>query len=85
MAASAPVKMRVMCDSTKGKIKTYAVALSEAFKCRVDDVPPAYSCDKERLVLIVASLKGEPSDKGNFVLVKIERAEAFALYGEKIN
>ena len=63
MAASAPVKMRVMCASTKGKIKTYATALSEAFKCRVDDVPPAYSCDKERLVLIVASLKGEPSDK----------------------
>lgn len=63
MAASAPVKMRVMCASTKSKIKTYATALSEAFKCRVDDVPPAYSCDKERLVLIVASLKGEPSDK----------------------
>ncbi len=63
MAASAPVKMRVMCASTKGKIKTYATALSEAFKCRVDDVPPAYSCDKERLVLIVASLKGDPSDK----------------------
>ena len=63
MAASAPVKMRVMCASTKGKIKTYATALGEAFKCRVDDVPPAYSCDKERLVLIVASLKGDPSDK----------------------
>ena len=63
MASSAPVKMRVMCASTKGKIKTYATALSEAFKCRVDDVPPAYSCDKERLVLIVATLKGEPSDK----------------------
>ncbi|MBR2848460.1 MAG: hypothetical protein IKB87_03275 [Clostridia bacterium] len=59
---SAPVKMRVMCASNKGKIKTYAVALSEAFKCRVDDVPPAYSCDKERLVVIVASLKGAPSD-----------------------
>lgn len=63
MSASAPVKMRVMCASSKGKIKTYATALSEAFKCRVDDVPPAYSCDKERLVLIVASLKGDPSDK----------------------
>lgn len=62
MAVSAPVKMRVMCASSKGKIKTYATALSEAFKCRVDDVPPAYSCDKERLVLIVASLKGNPSD-----------------------
>lgn len=27
---------------------------------------------------------GEPEDKGNFVNVKIDRAEAFALYGEKV-
>ena len=33
----------------------------------------------------IVFFKGEPSDKGNFVSVKIERAEAFALYGEKIN
>ena len=59
----APIKMRVMCASSKGKIKTYATALGEAFKCLVNDVPPAYPCDKERLVIIVASLKGDPSDK----------------------
>ena len=33
----------------------------------------------------IVFFKGEPSDKGNFVSVKIERAKAFALYGEKIN
>lgn len=27
---------------------------------------------------------GEPSDRGNFVNIKIDRAEAFALYGEKV-
>jgi len=63
MPVNAPVKMRVMCASSKGKIKTYATALGEAFKCLVNDVPPAYPCDKERLVIIVASLKGDPSDK----------------------
>ena len=31
----------------------------------------------------IVFFKGEPGDKGNFVSVKIERAEAFALYGKK--
>lgn len=63
MPVTAPVKMRVMCASSKPKIRTYATALGEAFKCLVNDVPPAYPCDKERLVIIVMSLKGDPSDK----------------------
>lgn len=32
----------------------------------------------------IVFFKGEPSDKGLFVNVKIDRAEAFALYGEKV-
>ena len=63
MAAQAPIKMRVVCASSKAKVRTYATALGEAFQCRVEDVPPAYPCDKERLVLLVMSLKGDPSDK----------------------
>ena len=63
MPVTAPVKMRVMFSTNKPKIRTYATALGEAFKCLVNDVPPAYPCDKERLVIIVVSLKGDPSDK----------------------
>ena len=33
----------------------------------------------------IVFFKGEPSDIGKFVSIRIERAEAFALYGEKIN
>ena len=32
----------------------------------------------------IVFFEGEPEDKGNFVNVKIDRAEAFALYGEKV-
>jgi len=63
MAVPSPIKMRVMCDSQKAKIQTYAVALGQAFNCSSDKVPPAYPCEKERLVIIVASLKGQPSDQ----------------------
>ncbi len=73
----APIKMRVMCASSKGKIKTYATALGEAFKCLVNDVPPAYPCDKERLVVIVMSLKGDPSDKLRRFCSELNKTRAF--------
>ncbi len=74
---TAPIKMRVMCASNKAKIKTYATALGEAFKCLVNDVPPAYPCDKERLVIIVMSLKGDPSDKLRRFCSELNKARAF--------
>lgn len=63
MAPQAPIKMRVICDSAKAKIQTYATAIGEAFKCKSDKFPLAYPCEKERLVIIVATLKGGPSDQ----------------------
>lgn len=77
MPVVAPVKMRVMCSSTKPKIKTYATALGEAFKCLVNDVPPAYPCDKERLVIIVMSLKGDPSDKLRLFCSELNATRAY--------
>jgi len=77
MPVNAPMKMRVMCSSSKPKIKTYATALGEAFKCLVNDVPPAYPCDKERLVIIVASLKGDPTDKLRLFCGELNRTRAF--------
>ncbi len=77
MPVQAPVKMRVMCASSKGKIRTYATALGEAFKCLVNDVPPAYPCDKERLVIIVMSLKGDPSDKLRLFCSELNPSRAY--------
>ncbi len=63
MAPQASIKMRVICDSSKPKIQTYATAIGEAFKCKSDKFPLGYPCEKERLVVIVATLKGGPSDQ----------------------
>ena len=57
------VKMRVIYSTTKKKVVTFATAIAEAFKCQTDAVPPAFPCDKEKLVVIVMSIKGEPDDK----------------------
>ena len=55
--------MRVIYSTTKKKVVTFATAIAEAFKCQTDDVPPAFPCDKEKLVVIVMSIKDEPEDK----------------------
>jgi len=57
------MKMRVMYSSTKGKLVTYADAIAQANGCIVNDIPPAYPADKERLVIIALTLKGAPNDK----------------------
>ena len=57
------MKMRVMFSSKKGKMETYASAIGLACGCLVNDIPPAYPADKERLVIIGVTLKGEPSDE----------------------
>ena len=41
------IKMRVLYSSDKAKMKTFASALGEAFKCLVDAVPPGFPCEKE--------------------------------------
>ena len=76
MPVVAPVKMRVMFSTTKPKIRTYATALGEAFKCLVNDVPPAYPCDKERIVLLEVSAKGSVSDSVRLFCRELTKARA---------
>ncbi len=57
------MKMRVMYATRKGKMVTYAEAIGLANGCLVNDIPPAYPCDKERLVLIGLTLGDEPEDR----------------------
>lgn len=60
------IKMRVLYASKKGKIATMANMIKEEFQLPVNAVDkveqPAYPCDKERLVILMTSLKSEPSD-----------------------
>ncbi|MBQ3956508.1 MAG: hypothetical protein II680_11510 [Clostridia bacterium] len=57
------MKMRVMYATRKGKMVTYAEAIGAACGCLVNDIPPAYPADKERLVLIGLSMSGDPEDR----------------------
>ncbi len=57
------VKMRVIYSTSKKKVVTFATAISEAFKCQLDDVPPGFPCDKEKLVVICMTMKDKPDDK----------------------
>ncbi|MBE6554760.1 MAG: hypothetical protein E7663_00805 [Ruminococcaceae bacterium] len=60
------IKMRVLYASKKGKIATMASMIKAEYDLAinaVDKIPPAYSCDKERIVILMLSLKGEPDDQ----------------------
>ena len=54
------IKMRVVFSSKKPKMQTFATALGEAFKCPVDAVPPAFPCDKERIVVLLMTAGNDP-------------------------
>jgi len=58
------MKMRVMYYSKKAKLATYANAIGQACDCLVNDIPPAYPADKERLVIIALTLGNmDPADE----------------------
>ena len=70
------VKMRVIYSTTKKKVVTFATAIAEAFKCQTDDVPPAFPCDKEKLVVIIMTMKDEPNDKLRRFCGELNKARA---------
>ncbi len=59
------IKMRVLCATGKKKLKNIAneikVQKELAFNA-VDDIPPAYPCDKERIVVLAVTASGKISD-----------------------
>ena len=52
------MKLRVLTATSKGKLLTIAEMLSKegGADYAVDVIPPAYACDRERLVIVVASV-----------------------------
>ena len=61
------LKMRFLYYSSKGKMKSIADAVKVEFDLSqnanaIDIIPPAYSCENERLVILAISGKGEPDD-----------------------
>ena len=61
------LKMRFLYYSGKSKIKAMAEIVKKEFDLSqnhnaIDIIPPAYSCENERLVILAVSGKGEPDD-----------------------
>lgn len=61
------LKMRFLYYSGKGKMKAIADLIKTEFDLAqnhnaIDIIPPAYSCENERLVILAVSGKGEPDD-----------------------
>lgn len=61
------LKMRFLYYSGKSKMKSIAELVKKEFDLAqnfnaIDIIPPAYSCENERLVILAVSGKGEPDD-----------------------
>ena len=60
------IKMRVLYTPTKKKLAEMAQLIKTEYALdvnAVDKILPAYSCNNERLVILMLSLKGEPDDQ----------------------
>ena len=94
------IKMRVLYNSAKPKVKNIANEIKAHYDLgvnAVDVIPPAYSCDKERIVFLGLSVKDEPDDSvkrflgelnpsraQNVALMMINSTEAGANFVKKI-
>ena len=73
------MKMRVLYSSSNKKIVNYAVALGEAQNDQhaiADTIPPAYSCDRERLVVLVISTGARVEDNVRLFISELTPARA---------
>ena len=73
------IKMRVLCASGKKKIANIANAIKAQYSLAfnaVDNSPPAYPCDKERIVILAISAKGNVSDAVRLFCGELTKARA---------
>ena len=73
------IKMRVLYASGKKKINNIANMIKAKYDLAfnaVDVIPPAYSCDKERIVILAISGKGHISDSIRLFCRELTKARA---------
>ena len=73
------IKMRVLYASGKKKINNIANMIKAKYSLAfnaVDVIPPAYSCDKERIVILAISAKGHVSDAIRLFCRELTKARA---------
>lgn len=79
------IKMRVLYYSKKGKMATFANAIAQKYQLeinKVDVIPPAYSCDKERIVILGLTVGDYIPDQLRLFCRELtkERAQNVAIY-----
>ena len=73
------IKMRILYASGKKNIRNLANEIKDHYSLAfnsVDVIPPAYSCDKERIVLLAVSAKKDISDSVSLFCKELTKARA---------
>ena len=74
------IKMRVLCYPEKTKLLAIGNMIKAEYDLNVnsvDRIPPAYSCDKERLVILATNLKGSLPDDYRLFVRELTKARAY--------
>lgn len=72
------MKLRVLTATNKGKLLALAEMISKKGQSdyAVDVIPPAYSCERERLVVIVATVGGKMKNSFEIFCKDLNRGRA---------
>lgn len=73
------IKMRVLCYPEKKKLVAIGNMIRSEYDLNVnsvDRIPPAYSCDKERLVILATQIKGNLPDDYRLFVRELTKARA---------
>ena len=74
------IKMRVLCYPEKKKLLVIGNMIKAEYDLNVnsvDRIPPAYSCDKERLVILATNIKGSLPDDYRLFVRELTKARAY--------
>lgn len=69
------IKMKILHYPENGKMATFAAGLSEEYDVKCDKIPPAYNCDKERLLIAGISSGKNFSDDLSMFLRGLTKAQ----------
>ena len=73
------IKMRVLCTPGKKKLVSVTQMIKQEFELNInaaDVIPPAYSCDKERLVVLCVTCKGSLKDDIRLFISELNKTRA---------
>lgn len=73
------IKMRILCTAGKKKLLNIATMIKAEYDLSinsVDKIPPAYSCDKERIVILALSGKNDVPDDLRLFCRELTKARA---------